>query len=328
MTGAAGFIGSHIARRLLASGHDVYCIDNLSKYYSRELKRARFDNLVDQSCNLEICDLSEINNVIRILRIRKFDVVLHLAGQPGVRLPMSEFENYTRDNLVSFTNLLLESAKAGVSNFLYASSSSVYGSESESELSENASNPSPISFYGATKLANEFLARSVSRAAGMKTRGLRFFTVYGPWGRPDMMYFRSIACALGNYQLELFGNGAIERDFTFIDDATLSLERLIKQLESEDLGFSDVVNIGGGNPVSINRVLGVVEDLVGKKIFFVSKDPNPNDVSRTEADFTYLRELVGTVPNTRIEEGMNEVFKWAHQSNIRTSLSNWASSVF
>jgi UDP-glucuronate 4-epimerase len=253
--------------------------------------------------------------------------VIHLAAQPGVRLQMQNWANYTKDNLTGFSNLLTVSAEKGVKDFLYASSSSIYGNSQQKYFKESDSTNKPVSFYGATKLANEILASSISRATGIKTRGLRFFTVYGPWGRPDMVYFRMVASAITGEPFEFFGDGQVQRDFTYISDVVKMTIDLSFELESRKPGFYDVVNIGGGQPKSINQILEIIQEISGVKIPFSRLDANSHDVLRTSADFSYLKSLIDVYPEVDTWTGMQEVYSWARRDEISEHLSDWVRSV-
>ena len=215
VTGAAGFIGSATAEALANSGIDVVAVDSFSPYYSIDLKEKRKEVLLTSNRIefLEI-DLSNPDSVSRLFEKRDFGSVIHLAAQAGVRLPLADWGNYTRDNLQGFSNVLTVASSRGVKNFIYASSSSIYGNSSEKQFNESIV-PAPVSFYGATKRSNEVLAFATSAVTGIKTRGLRFFTIYGPWGRPDMVYFRMVASALSKNPFDFYGDGTIERDFTY-----------------------------------------------------------------------------------------------------------------
>jgi UDP-glucuronate 4-epimerase len=328
ITGAAGFIGSALTSALAQEGHELVAIDNFSDYYSKDLKVRRLETFLERS-NVKFIslDLSDPKSVSKIFNKFEFDAVIHLAAQAGVRVSTSNWNNYTRDNLVAFSNVLTSATLCRIKNFIYASSSSVYGNSNAKQFKEIDLAIAPVSFYGATKLANEVLAGSVSRSSGIKTRGLRFFTVYGPWGRPDMVYFRMIASAITKSPFDFYGDGSIERDFTYISDVVNMTSELLRDLEAKDEAFSDVVNIGGGRPISINELFKLVQDVTGEEIPFIRKAAHQSDVRKTNADFGYLNSLVGTHPSIEIESGMRAIFEWASQVNIRDRLKDWVKSV-
>lgn len=328
VTGAAGFIGSHLTRNLVHSGAEVIAVDNFSDYYSQDLKIARESNLITPlGVNILRIDLANREQVAELLNSYKFDSVIHLAAQPGVRVPLSQHERYISSNLTGFANLLTKVREKGVPNFLYASSSSVYGNSHDQMFSERSSIPDPLSFYGATKLTNEVLARSGRHESTTRTRALRFFTVYGPWGRPDMAYFRIIASLLNGFEFPMYGDGSALRDFTFVDDAINAVVKLNAQLSLEVEGHSDVVNIGGGNPYSLMDMVRTLEHLLKKDMKSNLSPANPNDVSRTCADSQLLKSLVGTSPETSLEDGLGAVVKWAQNQKVLPRLTDWCKSV-
>ena len=269
VTGAAGFIGSATAASFAELGFDVVAVDNFSPYYSIDLKRLRIETLLkNPKIKFVECDLSNRYEVVDLFKSYGFESVIHLAAQAGVRLQISDWDKYVRDNLLGFSNILNMSAEASVHNFIYASSSSVYGNSNESYFREKELEPNPVSFYGVTKRTNEILASSVSRLTGLKTRGLRFFTVYGPWGRPDMVYFRMVTSAITKVPFDFYGDGKIERDFTYVSDVVDLTTKLLYELETREIGFADTVNIGGGKPKSINDILEIIQDNVGLSVPF------------------------------------------------------------
>lgn len=328
ITGAAGFIGAHLASRLAASGHDLTAVDNYSDYYSVDLKKARVRHLLhEKEIDVLEMDLRNREVVKELFKCGPFDFVIHLAAQPGVRLVKSEYEKYTSNNLVAFENILSETVAKNVPNFLYASSSSVYGNSKNFPYSESESGIKPVSFYGATKLANEILTAPIVRNSGTRARGLRFFTVYGPWGRPDMAYLRIVGNALVNSPFQIFGDGNVTRDFTYIDDAVTAIAELANELKSKPNGFADVVNVGGGNPVSLNAMILEIGSQLGIINDFPHQRFHENDVLGTHADVTYLKSLVGAYPETMLSEGLSKVIEWAKTSNVINNLGPWIQSV-
>lgn len=329
VTGAAGFIGSSVASSLHKLGHSVLGVDSLSPYYSTNLKELRKSELlVSEGAYFKVIELSDDKAVQNLFEEEQFNAVVHLAAQPGVRIPIEKWSWYKRDNLDAFSSILLAASKNNVSDFLYASSSSVYGNGHDGRpLNEKSTIPRPVSFYGSTKLANEILAESCSRQVNMRTRGLRFFTVYGPWGRPDMVYFRMVSSALSQTPFNFYGKGNVSRDFTFIDDVTSSVVDLLSELSSHRKNFSDVVNVGGGKPISINDCLTIIEQLIECDVPFHRLSADHRDVDSTNADFAYLKSLIGSFPTTSANFGFGKFITWAKKPEIRKSLTSWIKSV-
>jgi UDP-glucuronate 4-epimerase len=328
VTGAAGFIGSALCEQLMLANHEVTAIDNFSNYYDVSLKRLRIIQMLSplglEVLNLDICDQSKVE---KLVTSSNPEVVIHLAAQAGVRLGVSETRKYVDSNLVGFSNLLISTIEKKVPKFLYASSSSVYGDIAKIPYSEFESNLRPSSFYGSTKLANELLVPTLVKNSETVARGLRFFTVYGPWGRPDMAYFRMIANAIVGTEFNFFGDGSIERDFTFISDAIISVINLMSELDGRKPGFSDVVNLGGGRPLSMNYLLEIVGSLTGKKVSFERYDTNLNDARKTMSDASYIQKLIGSKPSTKLEDGIALTIDWASKSEISLNLDKWVKSV-
>jgi UDP-glucuronate 4-epimerase len=269
ITGAAGFIGSHLCHKLAKEGNKIIAVDNYSDYYDVGLKNYRVKDLLKpldlDVINLDITDDVKFDNLVSK---SKPDVVINLAAQAGVRLPLKETDKYVHNNLVGFSNVLRSTVKNKVPYFLYASSSSIYGDKAAIPYIESEQNLHPTSFYGATKLANELLTPTLIQNSSTTARGLRFFTVYGPWGRPDMAYFRMIANVISGAEFNFFGDGSVERDFTFIDDAINSVMELTAELQKRKSGYSDVVNLGGGRPLSMNYLLQTVSSISNNEVKF------------------------------------------------------------
>lgn len=311
LTGCAGFIGESLSRKLLSLGNQVFGLDSISSYYSVKTKKNRIKGLQDfKDFAFQQIDLSEVD-LVDVFKFAQPDVVIHLAAQPGVRLRVNDYEKYTRDNLTSFSNILSVSAAHGIKAFVYASSSSVYGSQKTAYFNERESVPNPTSYYGATKLANEVLAKSLSNMNLIRSRGLRFFSVYGPQGRPDMAYSRIIGSAVHGIPFNLHGDGSIERDFTYIEDVVEAILSLTYDLLNRDSSWNDVVNIGGGKPISISRLISIVEQVSGKEVKLEKGPGYPSDVFRTCADFTYLNELIGKYQFKDIYYGIKATVNWA-----------------
>lgn len=328
VTGAAGFIGSALCEKLVMSNHEVTAVDNFSEYYDVSLKNLRVKELLSplnlEVLNLDICDQAAVE---KVFTLSKPEVVIHLAAQAGVRLGVSESHKYVESNLVGFSNILISTIEHQIPKFLYASSSSVYGDKAAIPYHESELNLHPNSFYGSTKLANELLAPTLVKNSATIARGLRFFTVYGPWGRPDMAYFRMIANVIAGTDFNFFGDGSIERDFTFISDAVSSVINLTIELDGRKPGFSDVVNLGGGRPLSMNYLLETVGSLTGKTVEFQRLETNKNDAKKTMSDSTYIQELIGSKPNIKLEDGISKTIEWASRDVISKNLDKWVKSV-
>ena len=328
VTGAAGFIGSALCEKLVMSNHEVTAVDNFSDYYDVNLKNLRVKELLSplnlEVLNLDICDQAAVE---KVFTSSKPEVVIHLAAQAGVRLGVSESHKYVESNLVGFSNILISTIEHQIPKFLYASSSSVYGDKAAIPYHESELNLHPNSFYGSTKLANELLAPTLVKNSATIARGLRFFTVYGPWGRPDMAYFRMIANVIAGTDFNFFGDGSIERDFTFISDAVSSVINLTIELDGRKPGFSDVVNLGGGRPLSMNYLLETVGSLTGKTVEFQRLETNKNDAKKTMSDSTYIQELIGSKPNIKLEDGISKTIEWASRDVISKNLDKWVKSV-
>jgi len=328
ITGAAGFIGSFLCHKLAKEGNKIIAIDNFSSYYDVGLKNTRVKELLEplnvDVINLDITDDFKFDN---LLSKSKPDVVINLAAQAGVRLPVNETDKYVNSNLVGFSNVLRSTVNNKVPFFLYASSSSVYGDRAAIPYIESEQNLHPTSFYGATKLANELLTPTLIQNSSTAARGLRFFTVYGPWGRPDMAYFRMIANVISGAEFNFFGDGSVERDFTFIDDAVNSVMALSTELQKRKPGYSDVVNLGGGRPLSMNYLLQTVSSISKNEVKFNRLNSNKNDAIKTMSDSKYIESLIGSKPSTKLEDGIAKTIEWAMHKDISSNLNNWVKSV-
>ena len=328
VTGAAGFIGSHLCQRLATEGNEVIAIDNFSDYYDINLKKLRVENLLTPlQLKVLSVDISDKNAIYELIASSKPEVVINLAAQAGVRLPTDQIHKYVNSNLVGFSNVLQSTVSNKIPYFLYASSSSVYGDQAAIPYTESEQKLHPNSFYGATKLANELLTPTLIKNSATIARGLRFFTVYGPWGRPDMAYFRMIANVVSGSEFNFFGDGSIERDFTYIDDAVNSVIELSKELEKRKPGYSDVVNLGGGRPLSMNYLLENINKISKAEVKFNRQSSNSNDAKKTMSDSKYIQSLIGSKPETKLEDGIDKTYQWALQSDISAQLNNWVKSV-
>ena len=328
VTGAAGFIGSHLCQRLATEGNEVIAIDNFSDYYDVNLKKLRVEKLLTPlQLKVLSVDISDKNAIDELIVSSKPEVVINLAAQAGVRLPTDQIHKYVNSNLVGFSNVLQSTVSNKIPYFLYASSSSVYGDQAAIPYTESEQKLHPNSFYGATKLANELLTPTLIKNSSTIARGLRFFTVYGPWGRPDMAYFRMIANVVSGSEFNFFGDGSVERDFTYIDDAVNSVIELSKELEKKKPGYSDVVNLGGGRPLSMNYLLDNINKISKAEVKFNRQSSNSSDAKKTMSDSKYIQSLIGSKPETKLEDGINKTYQWALQSEISAQLNNWVKSV-
>ena len=327
LTGGAGFIGSQVTKELLNRGYNVVAVDSLSDYYSIELKEIRIAQLKNhKNFVFEKVDISDMVQVENLFLNHKFAGVIHLAAQAGVRLPLERFGRYIDSNIVGFYNILRKTLEVNIQNFLYASSSSVYGDISPLPYTESSILLSPKSFYGATKLNNEQTANILASGKDISTRGLRFFTVYGEWGRPDMAYFRLMAAALGKHNFQIFGDGSIERDFTYIEDITQTTIDLFENMSNSTQKTNDIVNIGGQRPLSMNFLIELVQEITGTRFSVTREQSNRNDAQKTVADNTYLRSLLGKRTFTPLEEGIKNFHSWMTKPEIIVQVEKWIKS--
>jgi UDP-glucuronate 4-epimerase len=324
VTGAAGFIGFHLCKRLLEEGDEVVGIDNLNDYYDVALKKARLAQLESKK-NFRFIKLSleKKERVLSLFNSEAFDVVVNLAAQAGVRYSLINPYAYLDSNIYGFLNILEGCRHAKVKHLVFASSSSVYGLNTRMPFSVHQNVDHPISLYGATKKANELMAHSYSYLFGIPTTGLRFFTVYGPWGRPDMALFLFTKAMLENRPIDIFNFGNMERDFTYIDDIIEGLIRVIKRIPDPNSQWSgenpdpatsaapfQLYNIGNNNPVKLLNLIEVLEACLGKKAKKNFLPIQPGDVPATFADVENLIKDVDFKPTTPIEEGVKKFVGW------------------
>jgi UDP-glucuronate 4-epimerase len=326
ITGAAGFIGSHVCEGLVKNGNQVLAIDNFSNSYNLDLKFRRVEALLKPvELQIENLDISNFEQVNLLIKSFKPDIVVNLAAQAGVRASELKINSYIQSNIIGFTNVLRATINNEVPYFVYASSSSVYGDKSKIPFLESEINLRPTSFYGVTKFANELITQTLISQSSTAARGLRFFTVYGPWGRPDMAYFRLIVNTILDREFDLYGDGTVERDFTFISDVVDSTILLSKELQTRDAKFNDVVNIGGGKPFSMNDLINTVGKELRTDVKVRMLDKDLNDALKTMANFEYLNSLIGLKPETSLEYGLKKTIEWALSSNQKRSLDSWIS---
>lgn len=324
VTGAAGFIGFHLSSRLLSQGHEVVGLDNLNDYYDVSLKQARLKQLEGHSnFRLVKADLADRPKMEEVFRNDQYERVFHLAAQAGVRYSLTNPHVYIESNLVGFLHILEGCRQAQVPHLIYASSSSVYGANTQMPFSVHDRVDHPVSLYAATKKANELMAHTYSHLYRIPTTGLRFFTVYGPWGRPDMALFLFSKAILAEKPIELFNFGKMERDFTYIDDIIEGVVRVGEKIPAPDPNWSSrnpdpatssapyrIFNIGNNNPVALLKLLDTLEQCLGKKGERRLVPIQPGDVPATYADVDDLMKEVGFKPATPIEEGVRRFVDW------------------
>jgi UDP-glucuronate 4-epimerase len=324
VTGAAGFIGMHTCERLLARGDEVVGIDNLNDYYSPQLKQDRLARLLPQQgfrfIRLDIADRAGVES---LFASERFDRVVHLAAQAGVRYSIRNPHAYADSNLVGFVNILEGCRHNRIQHLVYASSSSVYGGSTRMPFSEHDSVDHPVSLYAATKKANELMAHTYSHLYGLPTTGLRFFTVYGPWGRPDMAPFLFTSAILEERVIDVFNHGDMKRDFTYIDDIVEGVLRVLDRPAQADPGFDPafpnasrsrapyrIFNIGNSDPVQLMDFIEAIENAVGmqsSKNYLLMQD---GDVPATYANTDALKEWTGFVPVTSLASGVERFVAW------------------
>lgn len=306
VTGSAGFIGFHLSKTLLDMGENVIGIDNLNSYYDVSLKRSRLDILKSYKNFVfykeEIQDFEALE---KIFRQHEVDLVCNLAAQAGVRYSLKDPFSYQKSNLEGFVNLLELARKYGITNFVYASSSSVYGNNKKIPFSEEDRVDMPISLYGATKRANELIAHAYSHLFQIPCTGLRYFTVYGPWGRPDMALFLFAEAILKKRPINVFNKGLMNRDFTYIDDI---IQGTIAALERPSA--YEIFNLGNSKSVGLLEFISILEEELGQKADKNLVPMQPGDVADTAADITKSRKLLGFNPKTSIREGIRKFIIW------------------
>ncbi len=329
VTGAAGFIGFHLSKRLLELGNSIIGFDNLNAYYDKELKEARLRELIKiakkNGSNFEFIkgDLQNNEKIIEVFKNFKPRKVVNLAAQAGVRYSIQNPSEYVQSNLVGFANILEACRNFKIKHLIYASSSSVYGGNTNMPFSEKSSVDHPISLYAATKKSNELMAHTYSHLYKLPATGLRFFTVYGPWGRPDMALFLFTKSILNNEPIKVFNNGEMIRDFTYIDDIVESLVRVVnkpaipakhfdKKNPNPSISWAPhkVFNIGNSKPTPLMKYINTIEHELGIEAIKIMQPIQPGDVPATESDCSQLYEWIGFKPNTSIEVGVKKFIEW------------------
>jgi len=313
VTGAAGFIGMHASARLLERGHEVLGLDNLNAYYDPALKAARLERLRPRpKFAFEKLDIADERGMAALFRSQAFDVVLHLAAQAGVRYSLENPMAYVNSNVAGFLNVIEGCRAAKVAHLVYASSSSVYGANTEMPFREGDRVDQPVSLYAATKRANELMAESYSRLYGMACTGLRFFTVYGPWGRPDMALFIFTRAILEGKPIRVFNGGDMLRDFTYIDDIAEAVAKIVEKPHpgARSSGAARLFNVGHGSPVKLMDFVRAVERALGAKAQVELAPLQPGDVPATYASTDKLRAEIGYAPATPVEAGVAKFVAW------------------
>jgi UDP-glucuronate 4-epimerase len=339
ITGTAGFIGFHLTSRLVKEGFEVVGLDVINDYYDINLKYSRLNFLginkdqiqlnqkvsssIHSNLNFVQSDIADHEYIVEMMRSESFDYVVNLAAQAGVRYSIDNPLAYTHSNVNGFLSILEGARHSGVKHLVYASTSSVYGLNTSMPLKETTPTEHPMALYAATKKANEMMAHSYSHLFDLPTSGLRFFTVYGPWGRPDMALFLFAEAIKKGEPIKVFNNGKMIRDFTYVDDIVESITRLVvkppkpnddwngekPRIDSSSAPFR-IFNIGNGSPVQLMRYIEAVESAMGIKAEYNMMDIQPGDVPATHADTTALEEYIGFKPETSVEEGVSRFISW------------------
>jgi UDP-glucuronate 4-epimerase len=326
VTGAAGFIGMHTCRALLDRGDTVVGLDNLNDYYEVSLKEARLRQLEHSSFRFVRADLADRSAMADLFAAERFQRVVHLAAQAGVRYSLTNPFAYIDSNLLGFATVLEGCRHNGVEHLVYASSSSVYGANTSLPFSVHDNVDHPVSLYAATKKANELLAHSYSHLYRVPVTGLRFFTVYGPWGRPDMAVSLFTHAILAGKTIDVYNNGQMERDFTYVDDIVEGVIRVLEKIATPDSSWSGddpdpstssapyrIYNIGNNRPERLERLIELLEDALGRKATKNLMPMQPGDVLATAADIDDLNEAVGFAPSTPLDVGIKRYVEW-HRS--------------
>jgi UDP-glucuronate 4-epimerase len=314
LTGGAGFIGFHATLALLAGGHAVTAVDEINAYYDPALKRARLAAIgTPAQYRFVQADIAAPGALDAASNGERYDVILHLAAQAGVRYAVTNPAAYTHANLVGHANIL-EFARhhAGLQHLVYASSSSVYGNNTKPPFREDARADRPVSFYGATKRSCELLSHSYAELYGLPQTGLRFFTVYGPWGRPDMAYWSFTDAILKGRAIPVFGEGKLMRDFTYVDDIVVALLRIVESpfVVARDAAPSRIYNLGNSHPESVLDLIGHIERRTNRKAQLEFQDGPPGDVRETYADIARAARDFGFAPEISLDEGISRFVDW------------------
>lgn len=311
ITGVAGFIGSRLALKLLSEGHNIYGIDNLNDYYDVKLKKYRLNQIKKyKNFNFHKVDIANSLRLNYFMKNKKFDVICHLAAQAGVRYSLENPRAYTKSNIDGFLEVLEYCKKKPQIKLVYASSSSVYGGNRKIPFSVYDDVSSPISLYAATKRANELMAESYSRLFSLKIIGLRFFTVYGPWGRPDMAIWKFTDSILKNNAIKIFNNGNLKRDFTYIDDIITGIKSTLLYEINNRKNKHIIFNLGNNNPVTVNKTVKLIEKILNKKAKRKYLPMQLGDVKKTFADIELTKKELDYNPSIDLKTGLENFIYW------------------
>tara|TARA_B100000424_G_C22901308_1_gene479328 strand:+ start:17 stop:1042 length:1026 start_codon:yes stop_codon:yes gene_type:complete len=336
LTGSAGFIGYHLCKQLLSNNFHVYGLDNLNDYYDIDLKKSRLQNIKDYLIANKLenkyffhkCDLSNKEELKEIFSNNEFDIVINLAAQAGVRYSLENPMTYVSSNLVGFINLLEECKTSNISHLIFASSSSIYGMNKKQPFSSKDITDYPISLYAATKKSNELLAFSYSHLYDLPITGLRFFTVYGPYGRPDMAYFKFTKNILNGDPINVYNNGNMQRDFTYIDDLVEGMTKIIstkfqrnKNICTNSNAPFRTYNIGNNKPVTLSDFINAIENATGKNAIKNNLPMQPGDVPITYADISDTARDFGYDPKTTIDQGIKKFVEWYNEYYQNTKVN-------
>lgn len=323
VTGAAGFIGSHICRRLCADGYDVVGVDNLNDYYDVGLKKARLEWIGDVGFKFHYMSVENSDELTRLFDEEQFDCVIHLAGQAGVRYSSEDPMVYGESNLMGFLSVLEACRCFKIKHLVYASSSSVYGLNDKIPFSVNDNVDHPVSLYAATKKANELMAHSYSQMYGLPTTGLRFFSVYGPWSRPDMAFYKFTEAMIEKRPIDVFNHGELYRDFTYIDDVVEAVVRVTKKIPNKNQEWTkanktiaqssapyQIFNVGSGAPVKLTKMIDLLECKLGVRAIRQLKPMQVGEVNMTYSDAKELFDEIGFSPQVSFTEGVAAFVEW------------------
>ncbi len=336
VTGAAGFIGAYMVKALLKEGYEVVGLDSINSYYDKQLKYARLEEsginkneirknkLVtsqsDSNYRFIKLDLTDKTDIKNLFITEGFDIVINLAAQAGVRYSIKNPYVYVKSNVLGFLNILENCRHYGIKHLLYASSSSVYGMNNHTPYLETDQTDTPISIYAATKKTDELMAYSYSKLYGIATTGLRFFTVYGPWGRPDMAPFIFLKSILEKKSIKVFNHGELSRDFTYIDDIVEGVMHMVAYPSTETVPYR-IYNIGNSNPVKLMDFISVIEKVTGRMAITEMIGMQPGDVYCTYADTTHLKQDFGYISSVSIQEGIQKFYEWYMKYYYKTDVS-------
>lgn len=323
ITGIAGFIGSHLAKKLINEGYEIIGIDNINDYYSTQLKKDRLNVLLDNKVKSYEINLENTNDVLDVFKNEKPEIVVNLAAQAGVRYSLENPHAYITSNVNGFVNILEACRHNDIENLIYASSSSVYGANTTKPFSTSDNIDHPLSLYAATKKSNELMAHTYSHLYNLPTTGLRFFTVYGPWGRPDMALFKFTKAIVNEEPIDIYNHGNMMRDFTYVDDIVESISRLVEKPATPNPNWEGsnpdpsssyapykIYNIGNNSPVRLMEFIEAIENKTGKIAIKNFMDLQPGDVPETYANVEDLFNAINFKPSTQIQDGVNKFVDW------------------